>query len=111
LAEDHTGSPVALSTMAVTSSAAFAHASANPTSTPFVTTPGWFDFLEELESRFAPRGMTKVFCVDAGGEGVEAALKAAFIVHAERRRARARHGAGRPDRRGKCWRRHRNDLL
>jgi 4-aminobutyrate aminotransferase/(S)-3-amino-2-methylpropionate transaminase len=76
--------------MAVTRSAAFAHASANPTSTPFVTTPAWFDFLEALESRFAPRGMTKVFCVDAGGEGVEAALKAAFIVHAERRR----EGAG-----------------
>jgi 4-aminobutyrate aminotransferase/(S)-3-amino-2-methylpropionate transaminase len=74
--------------MAVTRSAAFAHASANPTSTPFVTTPAWFDFLETLESRFAPRGMTKVFCVDAGGEGVEAALKAAFIVHAERRRER-----------------------
>jgi 4-aminobutyrate aminotransferase/(S)-3-amino-2-methylpropionate transaminase len=77
---------------AVTRSAAFAHASANPTSTPFVTTPAWFDFLEALESRFAPRGMSKVFCVDAGGEGVEAALKAAFIVHAERRRERA----GRP---------------
>jgi len=76
--------------MAVTRSAAFAHASANPTSTPFVTTPAWFDFLETLESRFAPRGMKKVFCVDAGGEGVEAALKAAFIVHAERRR----EGAG-----------------
>lgn len=78
--------------MAVTRSAAFAHASANPTSTPFVTTPAWFDFLEALESRFAPRGMSKVFCVDAGGEGVEAALKAAFIVHAERRR----EGAGLP---------------
>jgi 4-aminobutyrate aminotransferase/(S)-3-amino-2-methylpropionate transaminase len=33
--------------------------------------------------------MAKVFCVDSGGEGVEAALKAAFIVHAERRRERA----------------------
>ena len=84
--------------MAVTRSAAFAHASANPTSTPFVTTRAWFDFLEALESRFAPRGMTKVFCVDAGGEGVEAALKAAFIVHAERRRALqepSRSGRGR----------------
>ena len=74
--------------MAVTRSAAFAHAAANPTSTPFVTTPAWFDFLEALEARYAPRGMAKVFCVDGGGEGVEAALKVAFIVHAERGRAR-----------------------
>ena len=74
---------------AMTCSAEFAHAAANPTSTPFVTTPAWFDFLEALEARYAPRGMAKVFCVDAGGEGVEAALKAAFIVHAERRRERA----------------------
>ncbi len=72
--------------LAVTRSAAFAHAAANPTSTPFVTTPAWFDFLEALEGRYAPRGTTKVFCVDGGGEGVEAALKAAFIVHAERER-------------------------
>jgi 4-aminobutyrate aminotransferase/(S)-3-amino-2-methylpropionate transaminase len=75
--------------MAVASSPLFAHAAANPTSTPFVTTSAWFDFVASLESRFAPRGMAKVFCVDAGGEGVEAALKAAFIVHGERRRARA----------------------
>jgi 4-aminobutyrate aminotransferase / (S)-3-amino-2-methylpropionate transaminase len=75
--------------MAVTRSPAFAHAAANPTSTPFVTTPAWFDFLEAVESRYAPRGMSKIFCVDAGGEGVEAALKAAFIVHAERGRERA----------------------
>src|SRR5438270_852041 len=74
--------------LAVTRSAAFAHAAANPTSTPFVTAPAWFDFLEALASRYAPRGMTKVFCVDGGGEGVEAALKAAFIVHAEKKRAR-----------------------
>jgi 4-aminobutyrate aminotransferase/(S)-3-amino-2-methylpropionate transaminase len=74
--------------LAVTRSAAFAHAAANPTSTPFVTTPAWFDFTEALERRYAPRGMAKVFCVDGGGEGVESALKAAFIVHAERRRAR-----------------------
>jgi 4-aminobutyrate aminotransferase/(S)-3-amino-2-methylpropionate transaminase len=73
---------------AMTQTAAFAHAAANPTSTPFVTTPAWFDFLEALEARYAPRGMAKVFCVDSGGEGVEAALKAAFIVHAERRRER-----------------------
>ncbi len=74
--------------LAVTRSAAFAHAAANPTSTPFVTTPSWFDFLEALERRFAPEGMAKVFCVDGGGEGVEAALKVAFIVHAERARER-----------------------
>jgi 4-aminobutyrate aminotransferase / (S)-3-amino-2-methylpropionate transaminase len=74
--------------MAVTGSQAFAHAAANPTSTPFVTTPAWFDFIEALATRYAPKGMSKVFCVDAGGEGVESALKAAFIVHAERRRER-----------------------
>lgn len=75
--------------LAVTRSEAFAHAAANPTSTPFVTTPAWFDFTEALRSRYAPPGMAKVYCVDAGGEGVEAALKAAFIVHAERRREAA----------------------
>lgn len=75
--------------MAVTRSEAFARAAANPTSTPFVTTPAWFDFTEALQSRYAPAGMAKIFCVDGGGEGVEAALKAAFIVHAERRRERA----------------------
>jgi len=75
--------------LAVTRSAAFAHAAANPTSTPFVTTSSWFDFLEALERRYAPKGMAKVFCVDGGGEGVEAALKVAFIVHAERARERA----------------------
>jgi 4-aminobutyrate aminotransferase / (S)-3-amino-2-methylpropionate transaminase len=75
--------------LAVARSDAFARAAANPTSTPFVTTPAWFDFLEELEAKWAPRGMTKVFCVDGGGEGVEAALKAAFIVHAEEGRERA----------------------
>jgi 4-aminobutyrate aminotransferase/(S)-3-amino-2-methylpropionate transaminase len=76
--------------LAVTGSPAFARAAANPTSTPFVTTPAWFDFLEAVASRYAPAGMTKIFCVDGGGEGVEAALKAAFIVHAENRR----EGAG-----------------
>ncbi len=73
---------------AVTGSEAFARASANPTSTPFVTTTAWFDFLEGL-SRFAPAGASRVYCVDAGGEGVESALKAAFIVHGERRRTAA----------------------
>lgn len=72
----------------VTRSEAFVHAAANPTSTPFVTTSSWFDFLEALQSKYAPAGMAKVFCVDGGGEGVEAALKVAFIVHAERGRER-----------------------
>lgn len=76
----------------VASSPGFARAAANPTSTPFVTTSSWFDFVEALERRWAPRGMAKVFCVDAGGEGVESALKAAFIVHGEARRV----AAGRP---------------
>lgn len=78
--------------LAVTRSDGFARAAANPTSTPFVTTTAWFDFLEALASRYAPPGMSKVYCVDGGGEGVEAALKAAFIVHAERARA----GRGEP---------------
>lgn len=73
--------------LAVTRSDAFARAAANPTSTPFVTTTAWFDFLEALAARYAPAGTSKVYCVDGGGEGVEAALKAAFIVHAERGRA------------------------
>ena len=71
----------------VARSDAFARAAVNPTSTPFLTTETWFDFMSALESTYAPRGMAKVFCVDAGGEGVEAALKAAFIVHGEQRRA------------------------
>lgn len=71
---------------AVTRSAEFGRASVNPTSTPFVTTSTWFDFLEDLEKKYAPHGMAKIYCVDAGGEGVEAALKAAFIVHAEQAR-------------------------
>jgi 4-aminobutyrate aminotransferase/(S)-3-amino-2-methylpropionate transaminase len=72
---------------AVAKSDAFARAAVNPTSTPFLTTPGWFDFLAGLE-RFKPPGTSKIYCVDAGGEGVEAALKTAFIVHGEKRRAR-----------------------
>lgn len=70
----------------VARSDAFARASVNPSSTPFVTAPSWFDFIEAMESRYAPRGMAKMFCVDGGGEGVEAGLKAGFIVHGERRR-------------------------
>ncbi len=72
--------------LAVAQSEAFARAAVNPTSTPFVTTPAWFDLLEGLRA-YAPRGMDKIYCVDAGGEGVESALKAAFVAHAETSRA------------------------
>lgn len=75
--------------LAVANSPEFARAAINPTSTPFLTTASWFEFMQAMETRYAPRGMSKMFCVDAGGEGVEAALKAAFIVHGERRRERA----------------------
>ena len=78
--------------MAAARSEAFAHAAANPTSTPFVTTASWIEFVERMKARYAPAGMSSIFCVDAGGEGVESALKAAFIVHAEKRRK----AAGRP---------------
>jgi 4-aminobutyrate aminotransferase / (S)-3-amino-2-methylpropionate transaminase len=73
--------------LAVARSDAFARAAVNPTSTPFLTTPAWFDFLAGLE-RYKPPGTSKIYCVDAGGEGVEAALKTAFITHGEKRRAR-----------------------
>ncbi|HMV69448.1 MAG TPA: aminotransferase class III-fold pyridoxal phosphate-dependent enzyme, partial [Myxococcota bacterium] len=73
---------------AVVESPAFAAASANPTSTPFVTTPLWFDLMERLQIH-APAGMSRVYCVDAGGEGVESALKVAFIKHGEARRRAA----------------------
>jgi 4-aminobutyrate aminotransferase/(S)-3-amino-2-methylpropionate transaminase len=73
----------------VARSAAFAHASVNPTSTPFVTAPFWVEYTEELEKKWSPRGMGKVYFVDAGGEGVESAIKAAFIVHGEKRRVAA----------------------
>lgn len=72
-------------------SPAFVAAAANPSSTPFVTSPSWFAFLEGVQ-RYAPAGMARIFCVDGGGEGVESALKAAFIRHGERRRV----AAGRP---------------
>lgn len=77
---------------ALTKTEAFARAAMNPTSTPFVTTPGWFDTLEGL-ARFKPAWAETMFCVDAGGEGVESGLKAAFIRHGER----ARRTAGRPE--------------
>ncbi len=69
----------------VARSEAFARAAANPTSTPFVTTPEWFDLMDGLAA-FAPRGMDKMYCVDAGGEGVEAALKVAYVAHGEKAR-------------------------
>lgn len=75
--------------LAAARSDAFARAAVNPTSTPFVTTEGWLDFVDDMERSFAPKGMASMFCVDAGGEGVESALKAAFIAHAAKRRAAA----------------------
>lgn len=73
--------------MKVAASPAFARAAANPTSTPFLTTSTWLDFMAALRERYAPPGMARVFCVDGGGEGVESALKLAFMTHAERARA------------------------
>jgi 4-aminobutyrate aminotransferase/(S)-3-amino-2-methylpropionate transaminase len=64
-----------------------ARALANPSSTPFLTAESWIRFTETVERRYAPKGMAKMFCVDGGGEGVEAALKAAFVVFGEKRRA------------------------
>lgn len=75
--------------LAVARSEAYVRASVNPTSTPFVTTSAWFDYVQALEQRFAPAGMARVFCVDAGGEGVESALKVAFIHHGEAKRRAA----------------------
>lgn len=73
----------------VARSDAFARAAANPSSTPFLTTPAWIAFVEEVGARFAPPGMAHAYFVDAGGEGVESAIKEAFIVHGERRRRAA----------------------
>jgi 4-aminobutyrate aminotransferase/(S)-3-amino-2-methylpropionate transaminase len=72
----------------VARSPAFVAAAANPTSTPFVTTPEWLRYMDAMAD-YAPAGMTRMYCVDGGGEGVESALKAAFIRHGERRRAAA----------------------
>ncbi len=69
----------------VAKSDAYVRASVNPTSTPFVTTPAWFDLMHRIQ-KHAPPGMGKIYFVDAGGEGVEAALKVAFIRHGEKRR-------------------------
>lgn len=75
----------------VARSKAFLAAAANPTSTPFLTSPAWIEFMEGVRP-YAPKGMTAMYCVDSGGEGVESAMKAAFIRHGEHRRA----AAGRP---------------
>ncbi len=75
--------------LATASSPAFARAAANPTSTPFLTAPDWLEFVHRVQERWAPAGMGSMYCVDGGGEGVESALKAAFIVHGEARRRRA----------------------
>src|SRR5688500_6724761 len=40
--------------VAVASSDGFTRAAVNPTSTPFITTPAWFDFVETVEKRYAP---------------------------------------------------------
>lgn len=72
--------------LATAGSPAFARAAANPTSTPFLTAPDWLDFIHDMETRWAPAGMGSMYCVDGGGEGVESALKAAFIIHGEARR-------------------------
>jgi 4-aminobutyrate aminotransferase/(S)-3-amino-2-methylpropionate transaminase len=78
--------------VATAQSPAFVAAAINPTSTPFVTTPEWVHFLEEV-ARHAPAGMSRIYCVDGGGEGVESALKAAFIRHGERGRVAAGRSA------------------
>lgn len=66
----------------------FQRAAINPTSSPFTPATQWIDVLDGL-ARHKPPGMSKIYCVDAGNEGVESALKAAFIVHGERRRVAA----------------------
>lgn len=78
--------------LAVARSDAFARAAATPTSTPFLTSPAWFAFLDRLKLGGAPKGLTKGFFVDGGGEGVESAIKTAFLHFGER----ARVAAGRP---------------
>ena len=74
--------------LAVTRSDAFARAAAQPTSTPFLTSEVWIRFVEQVQARWAPRHMARMFCVDSGSEGVEHALKVAFIHHGEARRRR-----------------------
>lgn len=75
--------------LALARSDAFARAAVNPSSTPFLTTDAWLDTIDALRTRYAPPGMARVYCVDAGGEGVEAAMKAALIRFGEGRRVAA----------------------
>jgi 4-aminobutyrate aminotransferase/(S)-3-amino-2-methylpropionate transaminase len=74
--------------LATVKSEAFQRASINPTTSPFIPAKTWLDCVDRIASRYAPKNAAKMFCVDGGGEGVEAALKAAFIVHGETRRER-----------------------
>lgn len=76
------------SLLAVARSDAFARAAVQPTSTPFLTSEVWIRFIEQVERRFAPKHMARMFCLDSGSEGVEHALKVAFIHHGEARRRR-----------------------
>ncbi len=71
------------------SSDAHVRAAANPTSTPFLTTTDWLDFVDDVVAHYAPRGMSQAFFVDSGGEGVDQALKAAYLRHGERTRVAA----------------------
>lgn len=70
----------------------FLRASINPTSTPFLTTDTWLRFMSELKNKWAPKGTQRVFCVDGGGEGIESAIKLAYMAHA----AADRTGRGLP---------------
>lgn len=74
--------------VALAASPSFQRACINPTSSPFSPGTQWFDFLEGV-APFAPPGASKIYCVDAGNEGIESALKAAFIIFGERRRVAA----------------------
>lgn len=71
--------------VALAASDSFQRACINPTSSPFAPATQWFDFLDGVRP-YVPPGMSRIYCVDAGNEGIEAALKAAFIVFGERRR-------------------------
>ncbi len=73
----------------------FLRASINPTSTPFLTTDTWLRFMAELKDNWAPPGTSRVFCVDGGGEGIESAIKLAFMTHNTRQRV-AGGGPGNP---------------
>ena len=78
--------------VATASSSEFLRAAINPTSTPFLTTDTWLRFMAELKEKWAPKGTERVFCVDGGGEGIESAIKLAYMAHA----AAARVASGGP---------------